>query len=531
MAGELRKDAARWQGYQEKAETALKNPGAYFSQKVLSSIGKTEMDTFYALSDERRKLFWLLARMSLTKTQAYGVYYPEARRKKGVFCSDSEILENPYILYEKTRREPFETGIPVRKIDMAVCPPEDIRRFSPVQAPSAAESADDRRRIRAYLINILEERTLSGHTVYPSDRLIEDINGLPMEPPCRITGDVLNGCAAFLGEELKTIECAGGEKAYQLNRLFEMDEMIRSSVRKRLRGARHEIDENWREIIDHAFTGQPQSERGERARTEKTAILKELAESRLSVLIGGAGTGKTTLLALLCKSEQIRSGGVLLLAPTGKARVRLSQAMQAQGVDSTAKTVAQFLAESRRFDGYTMEYRLSEEEAQNVLFTVIIDESSMLTEEMFAALLQALRRNARRIIFVGDPNQLPPIGAGRPFVDLVRYLNNNVNEFPRVGKGFGELTVTMRQFSEDGSPRGDTELSRWYADDSGNLDDSIFIRMQEGKTDSHVSFKSWSSPEELEQKIFESIAEETCMEDVNDIQGFDLSIGGNVESG
>ena len=205
--------------------------------------------------------------------------------------------------------------------------------------------------------------------------------------------------------------------------------------------------------------------------------------------------------------------------------------MQAQGVDSTAKTVAQFLAESRRFDGYTMEYRLSEEEAQNVLFTVIIDESSMLTEEMFAALLQALRRNARRIIFVGDPNQLPPIGAGRPFVDLVRYLNNNVNEFPRVGKGFGELTVTMRQFSEDGSPRGDTELSRWYADDSGNLDDSIFIRMQEGKTDSHVSFKSWSSPEELEQKIFESIAEETCMEDVNDIQGFDLSIGGNVESG
>ncbi len=321
IAGELRKDAAGWQGYQEKAETALKNPGAYFSQKVLSSIGKTEMDTFYALSDERRKLFWLLARMSLTKTQAYGVYYPEARRKKGIFCSDSEILENPYILYEKTRREPFETGIPVRKIDMAVCPPEDIRRFSPVQAPSAAESADDRRRIRAYLINILEERTLSGHTVYPSDRLIEDINGLPMEPPCRITGDVLNGCAAFLGEELKTIECAGGEKAYQLNRLFEMDEMIRSSVRKRLRGARHEIDENWREIIDHAFTGQPQSEREERARTEKTAILKELAESRLSVLIGGAGTGKTTLLALLCKSEQIRSGGVLLLAPTGKARV------------------------------------------------------------------------------------------------------------------------------------------------------------------------------------------------------------------
>jgi len=76
---------------------------------------------------------------------------------------------------------------------------------------------------------------------------------------------------------------------------------------------------------------------------EKTAVLKELAEARLSVLVGGAGTGKTTLLALLCKSKSIQSGNVLLLAPTGKARVRMSQALQQQGVQFEAKTVAQFL--------------------------------------------------------------------------------------------------------------------------------------------------------------------------------------------
>lgn len=127
------------------------------------------------------------------------------------------------------------------------------------------------------------------------------------------------------------------------------------------------------------------------------------AESRLSVLIGGAGTGKTTLLSLLCKSPQIRDGGVLLLAPTGKARVRMSQAMMEQGVQSTAKTVAQFLSESKRFNGYTMEYRLSNEEAANVPYTVIIDESSMLTEEMFGALFQALRKKAQRIIFCRRP--------------------------------------------------------------------------------------------------------------------------------
>ena len=119
----------------------------------------------------------------------------------------------------------------------------------------------------------------------------------------------------------------------------------------------------------------------------------------------------------------------------------MSQAMQRQGVKSNAKTVAQFLIQSGRFNYNTMRYQLSETEAKDVPFTVIIDECSMLTEEMFGALLQALRK-AQRIIFVGDPNQLPPIGAGRPFVDLVRYLKKDIPQFPRVGKSYGELTVT-----------------------------------------------------------------------------------------
>lgn len=517
--------------YEAVVEKALHDPKKYFSSKVLAFLGRTELDTFYSLPVERKQLFWLLARMSLTETQAYWAYHPEARRKIGFICSDVEIINNPYILYEKTRRASFEVVIPVKKIDMAVYPPEDIRKTNPVPVPSALDSRNDKRRVRAYSISILEYCAFDGHTVYPVDKLIEDLNNLPIEPACQVTNDIINGFTLFLEEELKAIGCTNGDKAYQLMRLFEVDEVIRSSISKRLKGARHEINENWREIIDKAFKEQPQSEFEERARTEKAAILKELAESRLSVLIGGAGTGKTTLLALLCKSKQIRDGGVLLLAPTGKARVRMSQAMHIQGVDSTAKTVAQFLSESNRFNGYTMEYHLSNEDAKNVPFTVIIDESSMLTEEMFGALLQALRKNAKRIIFVGDPNQLPPIGAGRPFVDLVRHLNNGISEFPKVGKGFGQLTVTMRQLSKDGTPRGDTELSKWYTGDAENLDDSLFIKLQGGNLGAHVSFKSWSTPEELEEKIFETIAEETCMEDVDDVQNFNISIGGTINSG
>ena len=531
IAREIKKHITNPTDYEKVFYAALKAPKDYFTSLVLSVLGSTEVRTLSSLSGERKKLFWLLSRMSLTDIQAVLAFNPEIRKKCGIFCTDKEILENPYCLYEKTRRLEADCVIPVKKIDMAVFPPEIIRNANPLSVPSALDSESDERRIRAYTISQLELQALWGHTVYPVDRIVEELNALPIEPECRVTGDIMNSIAEYLQEELVMVDCADGNKAYQLMRLNEIDEVIRSSISKRLNGKRHEIKENWRAIVDNAFAGQHETEFEDRARTEKAAILKELAESRLSVLIGGAGTGKTTLLALLCKSPQIRDGGVLLLAPTGKARVRMSQAMKQQGVDSIAKTVAQFLSESKRFNGYTMEYHLSEEEAQNVPFTVIIDESSMLTEEMFGALLQALRKKAQRIIFVGDPNQLPPIGAGRPFVDLVRSLDAGISDFPKVGKGFGQLTVTMRQLCDDGQPRGDTELSKWYTGNAENLDDSIFIQLQSGDLGKHVEFKTWSTPEELEQRIFETICEETDMEDINDVEGFDVSIGGSVNQG
>ena len=507
---------------------AFDDPKHYFSDAVLEKLGKTEIDVFKSLDSKRKALFWLTARISLSDEQADMVINPEVRKKYGIGCSDEDILNNPYILYEMTRRMIQERMVPVKKIDMAVFPPEIIRNKYPVPEPSKLDSENDRRRIRAYMIYLLEKQANNGHTVYPLDRLIEEINKLPLWPECHIAGDAVNSVSDFLQEKLYAIDCEDGSIAYQMDRLHDIDEVIRTSIGKRLKGKRHEISEDWYGIVSGEFGGKPEDDMEKRAWEEKAAAMKELAESRLSVLIGGAGTGKTTLLALLCKSEHIQNGGVLLLAPTGKARVRMSQAMKEHGVKATAKTVAQFLSESKRFNGLTMEYRLSNEDAKDVPYTVIIDESSMLTEEMFGALLEALRKNAQRIIFVGDPNQLPPIGAGRPFVDLVRHLTPEEFGENRVAKGYGELTVTRRQLSDDGELRGDTELAKWYIDGASDLDESIFIDLQGGKTGKNISFKSWSTPEELEEKIFETLEEETEMEGVDDIEGFNLSIGGVI---
>jgi hypothetical protein len=109
-----------------------------------------------------------------------------------------------------------------------------------------------------------------------------------------------------------------------------------------------------------------------------------------------------------------------------------------------------------------------------ILDTVIIDETSMMTEEMLAALLEAVG-GAKRILLVGDHRQLPPIGAGRPFADIVRRLQPDRVEslFPKVAKGYAELTFNWRQ--DPSAP--DTRLAAWFAGtDPGPGEEGILSR-------------------------------------------------------
>src|SRR5262249_39657885 len=152
---------------------------------------------------------------------------------------------------------------------------------------------------------------------------------------------------------------------------------------------------------------------------EQADALERVTTRKLSVLVGRAGTGKTSVIGALLASPLLHADGVLLLAPTGKATVQLRK--RAPG--ALAQNIAQFLYGLRRYDGSRQRVKFEGNAPYRGAKTVVIDECSMLTEDQLAAVLEALDpAYVKRIILVGDPYQLPPIGVGRPFADLVAHL-------------------------------------------------------------------------------------------------------------
>ena len=501
------------------------NPADLLPQNLAKKITPVTKKTWETLSDERRMLFELLSRFSLSIEQARILFHESTRIKEGIICTDKEIIDNPYILYEKTRLKISDLYISVKKVDMAVFPVPSIAEKYPLMPPIKLTSDNDERRVRAIAISVLENEAICGNTILPYNLLVDRMQAITLDPACKVTQDILIAIDQHLSNEITKREMKDGTEYYKLRRIHQFDEVIEKRIKKRLkRTNRLDVKADWEKMLIDKF-GAPQNDLERDGLNEKKAALEELSCSRIGVLIGDAGTGKTTVLSIMCSQADIKAGGVLLLAPTGKATVRLMESMGEVGKNFDSLNVAQFLIRSKRFNWNDMRYTLSGQDYRDVPETVIIDEASMLTEEMFGALMEALRF-AKRIIFVGDPNQLPPIGAGRPFVDLVRILKLELKAgvFPKVCNCYGELTINFRQQSK--GKRLDVELSKFFTNTEETLEEDVFSAIEKGES-KHIRIEKWQTKEELEEKILQAMVSELeQMKDVDDQEGFDLALGG-----
>jgi ATP-dependent exoDNAse (exonuclease V) alpha subunit len=498
-----------------QVEAAFKDPSKLLPQALRADVNELK-PVWKNLPEERKRFLKLLSRFELNEGQAEDLYEEGSRKRRGWNATDQEILANPYRIYEISRHDP--EGVRLLTIDRGVFPDDVIRLLHPLDESSRLESGVDSRRVRAFCIEALESSALSGHTLLSPDSVVEAVRAYPARPECRITGDILASQLPTMKPEILAAPL-GKANGLQLSRYQSIGELVRRQVLGRREGQRHSLEVDWQSALT-AKLGKPIDDEDKRAHQEKVAGLKELAEARFSVLSGPAGAGKTTVLGILCSQPEIAADGLLLLAPTGKARVRMQEL--AGGDGSRALTIAQFLNQYGRYDGRAGRYVLSNRPKAQGFGTVIVDESSMLTEDMLGALFDALQ-GVKRFIFVGDPAQLPPIGAGRPFVDIIRELrpDNHESIFPRVAPCYVELTIERRQV---GAERPDLRLARWFgtAAPSAGEDDIFTAGEQEHKT---VRFVQWQSADDFQKKLLEVLKDELGLVGLEDQRGFNQKLG------
>ena len=265
--------------------------------------------------------------------------------------------------------------------------------------------ADDHpRRAVAGVAFVLRHNLDNGHTFLPRGKLLSTAAALLGIGDVEIVEDAL---AALIEEGEVVEEAVAGEEACYLSPLWEAE----SNVARRIR-TMSDSEIRSPEGLDKLIGGIEKAQGIAYAPQQRRAV--ELAAQRQVILLtGGPGTGKTTTLRAVLSLFEAMELKTALAAPTGRAAKRLGEVCGAEGT-----TIHRLL--ETRFDTKTGQLVFAHN-ADSPLDAdaVIVDETSMVDIILMSALLDALRDDCR-LVLVGDPDQLPSVGAGNLLSDLIR---------------------------------------------------------------------------------------------------------------
>ena len=248
--------------------------------------------------------------------------------------------------------------------------------------------AADPERSRAGVLHLLSEAERSGSTCMPLAALLGAASELLGEAPgeALIARLVVDRDLARVGQWI--YRRATAELEEELAR--RIGELVRAAPSQRLA----------------AQEGEARAETDELT-TEQRAGAANAFEHRLSVITGGPGTGKTASIRAIARLASAAGARVLLVAPTGRAAIRMSEA---SGV--RARTVHSALG------WIPGEGPTHDEQDPLPCDLLIVDETSMANLELLVTLLRAVGPETH-VVLVGDADQLAPVGAGKPFAELI----------------------------------------------------------------------------------------------------------------
>ena len=254
-------------------------------------------------------------------------------------------------------------------------------------------------RLRAGLSFILSEGRKQGHCGLPSDTLVKracDLLEVEQEPiEAALRKELAAGLLCEAAVHDRT--CIFGQD------LHGAEESIAARIRRLSPGR-----PPWNIAdLDIAIAGSERDMAIEFALEQRRAV-REALSAKISVITGGPGVGKTTILKAVLSVLAVRQVAVELCAPTGRAAKRMSEAT---GME--AQTIHRLL----EFDPISRSFRKNEEEPLECQF-VVLDECSMVDVPLMDALLRAVPDDAA-LLLVGDVDQLPSVGPGQVLADII----------------------------------------------------------------------------------------------------------------
>lgn len=293
------------------------------------------------------------------------------------------LYDDPYLLMDEGLDAPFGA----------------VDRF----AIDLGVAGDDPRRVQAGILFELNYNLLSGHSFLPEEKLIyATCELLSVSPEAvqkgietllegqRCVRDHLAGIHVIYLAALYEAECYCKERLLQFASLdFPAPAKLNAMVKR------------------------ASQESGLAYSAQQEQAIRAAASSGVLLITGGPGTGKTTILNGILSLFDQMDLKCLLAAPTGRAAKRLTEVTGRE-----ASTIHRLLETD--IDPATGNmFFLRDESNPLKADAIIVDEMSMVDVELLHSLLRAIPQR-KRLILVGDPDQLPPVGPGSPFSDMLR---------------------------------------------------------------------------------------------------------------
>lgn len=465
------------------------------------------------MGEEKKELLLnILPRFNLSKAQIESIVN-DSGIKNGIRASVKDISENPYLLCEQYIGNDLDDVLSFYQIDNGALPAPEFG-IEPMTEKDSGE------RFRALCVDVL--RWDNTHSFTPAERVLNLVNHRVSKMrdwrQAEFTKIYFDVDKETLSKAITFRSDVSENKLYlYLKDVYEDERLIEQTLKSLVTRGDIQLKqpitvEKFKNMLFDGTSQLAEVPEYEEAIQKQAEVCAEVFRKGLCVISGAAGTGKTSLVSKIIENIKQTEGvgvSIKILAPTGKAAERIREK-----TNQTATTIHSLIA-SLGWLNENMTFKRSGGHVDKEVNTVIIDEASMVDLSLLATLFRAIHwNNVKRLILVGDPNQLPPIGRGKFFSDTIDWLRQ---DYPN---NVGELVHSIRQMknkiTESGSAIVDLAeiLIQEKQNENQKADREIVLRkLQEGGiVDKDLTVYYWKTIEDLDEYIKKELTQDLGLE-------------------